>query len=70
MLPITPQEDGAVSGNRTQHLRLTKAACNHLHLDSVERASGFEPPSSAWKAEALPLGDTRMVAMLGFEPRS
>lgn len=27
---------------------------------SLERVTGFEPASSAWKAEALPLDDTRM----------
>ncbi len=28
---------------------------------SLERVNGFEPSSSAWKAEALPLDDTRIV---------
>jgi hypothetical protein len=27
----------------------------------LERVTGFEPVSSAWKAEALPLDDTRKI---------
>lgn len=38
----------------------------------MERAIGFEPTSSAWKAKALPLDDTRIVKelapALGVEP--
>jgi hypothetical protein len=38
----------------------------------MERATGFEPASSAWKAKALPLDDTRIVKelapMAGVEP--
>jgi hypothetical protein len=28
----------------------------------MERATGLEPASSAWKAKALPLGDTRKLS--------
>ena len=36
-----------------------------------ERATGFEPAASAWKADALPLGDARMrfVSAPSFVPR-
>ena len=34
----------------------------------MERVAGFEPASSAWKAEVLPLNDTRMVPTVGIEP--
>ena len=36
-----------------------------------ERATGFEPAVSAWKADALPLGDARMRfdSALPFVPR-
>ncbi len=31
-----------------------------LPFDYLERVSGIEPPSSAWKAEVLPLNYTRL----------
>lgn len=35
----------------------------------MERVAGFEPASSAWKAEVLPLNDTRIMApQTGLEP--
>ena len=35
----------------------------------LERVTGIEPASSAWKAEVLPMNYTRkMVGMTGFEP--
>ena len=45
----------------------------------MERVSGLEPPSSAWKAEVLPLNYTRLLLLspppaaslvegVGFEP--
>jgi hypothetical protein len=35
----------------------------------LERVRGIEPLSSAWKAEVLPLHNTRMLAEdVGFEP--
>ncbi len=34
----------------------------------VERVSGIEPPSSAWKAEVLPLNYTRLHAARGANP--
>ena len=36
----------------------------------MERVAGFEPASSAWKAEVLPLNDTRMVPASGLEPET
>ena len=36
---------------------------------NLERVTGIEPASSAWKAEVLPMNYTRkMVGMTGFEP--
>ena len=36
----------------------------------MERVRGVEPLSSAWKAEVIPIYDTRSyVGVLGFEPR-
>ena len=32
----------------------------------MERVAGFEPASSAWKAEVLPLNDTRMGPYTSF----
>ena len=34
----------------------------------MERVRGIEPLSSAWKAEVLPLHNTRMAEDVGFEP--
>ena len=37
--------------------------------DKMERATGIEPASSAWKAEVLPMNYARtMVGTTGFEP--
>ena len=42
----------------------------------MERVAGFEPASSAWKAEVLPLNDTRIggdvisVFYISFDRRS
>lgn len=42
------------------------AACPEAPL---ERVTGVEPASSAWKAEVLPLNHTRVVVgATGFEP--
>ena len=35
-------------------------------LEAVERATGIEPASSAWKAEVLPLHNARVTAMLAM----
>ncbi len=51
-------------------LRLTKAAGAPCTPWRLERVSGFEPPSSAWKAEALPLDDTRNGAAVAHHGRS
>lgn len=45
---------------RTELILYPKQAGRHLPL-SLERVTGFEPVSSAWKAEALPLDDTRRI---------
>ena len=34
----------------------------------MERATGLEPASSAWKAKALPLGDTRKLSKSTMAP--
>lgn len=36
-----------------------------LHEQTLERAAGIEPASSAWKAEVLPLNYARMPAEFG-----
>ena len=35
---------------------------------SLERETGIEPVSLAWKAKVLPLNYSRMVEEAGFEP--
>src|SRR3989344_3980666 len=37
-------------------------------LKEVERVGGIEPPASAWKAEVLPLYDTRIVFIIVCAP--
>jgi hypothetical protein len=38
-------------------------------VEALERVTGIEPVSTAWKAEALPLDDTRfMERAWGIEP--
>ena len=44
----------------------TKTSVIDLNLRGMERATGIEPVSSAWKAEVLPLHNARDVFMQVF----
>ena len=57
---------GSIPGPRQQEAR-HREGTGLVHL--MERATGIEPASSAWKAEVLPLNYARdMVGTTGFEP--
>jgi hypothetical protein len=55
---------------RTENPRIKSPLHVHLCLQRLERPAGIEPASSAWKAEALPLGQDRIVVPAGTEPAS
>lgn len=61
-----PSTIGSIPGPRQQEAR-HREGTGLVHL--MERATGIEPASSAWKAEVLPLNYARdMVGTTGFEP--
>ncbi len=55
---------GVATGHRTLTSAIPRPHASVITM-ATERVAGFEPASSAWKAEALPLDDTRLVRPTG-----
>ena len=54
--------------NRTLISSLQVRCTQPLYERGLERMTGIEPASTAWKAVVLPLNDMRIVGEVGFEP--
>ena len=66
---LTPRKRGAATRDRTVTCRLPSDRAHLAHRGDLERMAGFEPASSGWKPEALPLDDTRSGSATRIDAR-